>query len=335
MRNLGKKFWAAFFGLLGILSLLISPVNGADKVVVKLADSPPYTKGSPMCEFAVKFKELSSQYSNGAIEVQIFWGGQLGDEQKVFKDAQLGIIEAVIANIANLAPFSSVLYPANLPYLFETREQAYKLLRGELGKFFTDETVKKAGLRVLAWPDQSCRALHNSKRRVLKPEDMKGLKWRVPNNPVFISMYKSWGVDPIPMGWAEVISALQTGVLHGGDNVLRNLIDFKMYEFEKYVTISRHMLELVPLTMGEKFFQNQPPKIREALTRAARDAWDWQFNAMGEDDLQIIKKLRDLGMTVNEPDLTPWVVARKTWPEFYDKSGGKELFDRVVSMIRK
>jgi len=335
VRNFGSKVWVTFLGSLAILSLLISPVNGADKVVINLADSPPYTKGSPMCEFAVKFKELSAQYSDGVIEVQIYWGGQLGDEQKVFKDAQLGIIQAVIANIANLAPFSPVLYSLNLPYIFDTRDQAYKLFRGELGRFFTDETVKTAGLRVLAWPDQSFRALHNTKRRILKPDDMKGLKLRVPNNPVFISMYKSWGVDPIPMGWSEVFSSLQTGVLHGGDNVLRNLIDFKMYDLEKYATVSQHMLEIVPLVVGEKFFQSQPVKIREALTKAANDAWAWQFSAMGEDELQIKKKLRDLGMVVDEPDLTPWRKAREIWPQFYDKSGGKERFDRVISIIKK
>jgi len=334
MRNFGKRVWVTFCCLLGILSLSISMVNGADKVVINLADSPPYTKGSPMCEFAVKFKELAAQYSDGVIEVQIYWGGQLGDEQKVFKDAQLGIIQAVIANIANLAPFSPVLYSLNLPYIFDTREQAYKLLRGELGKFCTDETVKM-GLRVSAWPDQSFRALHNTKRRILRPDDMKGLKWRVPNNPVFISMYKSWGVDPIPMAWPEVFSSLQTGVLHGADNVLRNLIDFKMYDIEKYATTSLHMLEIVPLVVGEKFFQSQPVKIREALTRAANDAWAWQFSAMAEDELQIKKKLRDLGMAVDEPDVTPWRKAREIWPQFYDKSGGKERFERVISMIRK
>ncbi len=334
MKNLRRKIVLAFcFWALCLVWTL--PAQGADKVVVNLATSPPYTKGSPMCEFTVKFKELSAQYSDGAIEVQIYWAGQLGDEQKVFKDAQLGIIQSVVANIANLAPFSSTLYSLNLPYIFAGREQAFKLFHGELGKFFVDDTAKTAGLRVLAWPDQSFRALHNSKRRVTKPEDLKGLKWRVPNNPVFIGMYKSWGVDPIPMGWAEVISSLQTGVLHGGDNVLRNLIDFKLFDLEKYVTVSEHMLEIVPLVIGERFLQSQPVKIREAIVKAANDSWAWQFSAMGEDELQVRKKLRELGMVIDEPDLAPWRKAKDIWPQFYEKSGGKERFDKIMSIIGK
>lgn len=95
------------------------------------------------------------------------------------------------------------------------------------------------------------------------------------------------------------------------------------------------MLEIVPLTVGEKFFQSQPANIRDALTKAASDAWAWQFSAMEEDDAQIKKKLRELGMTVEEPDVAPWRKAREIWPQFYDKSGGKELFDRVISMIKK
>jgi TRAP-type C4-dicarboxylate transport system substrate-binding protein len=137
------------------------------------------------------------------------------------------------------------------------------------------------------------------------------------------------------MAWSEVFTSLQTGVLNGGDNVLRNLVDFKLYEIEKYVTITQQMLEIVPLTVGERFFQGQPVKIREALLKAASDAWAWEFFAMAEDDLKIKEKLRELGMVVDEPDITPWRKARDTWPQFYDKSGGKDLFDKVISIIKK
>lgn len=335
MRRFFERILVPLAALGLILALGLPFAEGSAKVTVRLATSPPYTVGSPMCEFAVKFKELSGKYSDGLVDVQIFWGGQLGTEEKVFKDAQLGIIEAVIANIANLAPFSPVLYCLNLPYIFDSREQAFKLFRSELGTFFTEETVKRAGLRVIAWPDQSFRALHNTKKRVITPADMKGLKWRVPNNPVFIAQYRSWGVDPIPMAWAEVFSSLQTGVLHGGDNVLRNLIDFKFYEIEKYATVSQHMLEIVPLTLGEKFFRAQPARVQEALVRAANDAWSWQYTAMEQDEAQTKKKLREFGMTIDEPNVAPWQKAREIWPQFYEKSGGKELFDRVIAMIRK
>jgi len=319
-----------------LLFVVAFPSLCSEKVVIKLADSPPYTKGSPMCEFAVKFKELASLYSDGKVEVQIFWGGALGTEQKVFKDAQMGIIEAVIANIANLAPFNNALYAVCLPYIFDSREEAYRLFRGSLGEYFVEQTIKKAGLRVLAWPDQGGRVLHNTKRRVKTLEDMKGLKWRVPNNPVFIAMYRSWGVDPMPMPWGEVFSSLQTGVIHGGDNVLRNLIDFKMYQIEKYVTVTNHMLEIVPLTVGEKFFQSQPKEIQNALVKAASDAWAWQFWAM-EEDLQKVKDiLREEGMIIDEPDVTPWKEAAvKIWPQFHDRCGGKEVFEKVMSFIKK
>ncbi len=306
----------------------LEPVN------VKIATSPPYTEGSPMIEFAVKLQQLAGQYSNGLINVQIFWGGQLGTEQKVFKDAQEGVIQGVIGNIANLAPFSNVLHAVTLPYLFESREQAYKLFRGELGGYFTEQTVEKAGIRVIAWPDQGGRVLHNTRKVVQQPEDARGLKWRVPNNPVFIEMYKSWGINPIPMAWAEVFSSLQTGVIHGGDNVLRNLIDFKMYEFEKYVTLTNHMLEIVPLAISERWFQKQHEKIRDALTRAASDAWEWQFTAMGDDLKTTIQQLEDKGMVITEPaDMSAWRKAKEIWPEFYDKMGGKEVLEEVLSFI--
>lgn len=315
-----------------VLSVGLTSSLAAEKVVVNLADSPPYTEGSPMCEFAVKFKELAAAYSNGKIDVQIFWGGALGTEQKVFKDAQIGTVQAVLANIANLAPFASALYTVNLPYIFDSREEAYMLFRGSLGDYFEEQTVKLAGLRVLAWPDQAGRVLHNTKRSVQSIGDMKGLKWRVPNNPVFIAEYKSWGVNPIPMPWGEVFSSLQTGVIHGGDNVLRNLIDFKMYQMEKYVTVTNHMLEIVPLVVGETWFKSQPKEIQDALVDAASDAWAWEYFAM-KDDVEYVKgALRAEGMVIDEPDTTAWKEAAvEIWPQFYDKAGGKEIFDKVVS----
>lgn len=304
----------------------------ADKVVIKLATSPPYSKGSPLCETTVKIKELCALYSRGKIDVQIFWGGQLGTEQKVFKDAQMGIIQMVQGNIANLSPFARALYAVVLPYIFENREEAYRLFRGELGEYFNSQTIKLAGLRVLAWPDQSYRALHNTRKRVKTVADMKGLKWRVPNNPVFIEEYKSWGINPIPMAWAEVFSSLQTGVIHGGDNVLRNLVDFKLYEIEKYATCTKHMIEFVPIVIGESFFQKQPKEIQDAITKAASDAWAWGFFAMAEDDAATKGMLREKGMTIDEPDISAWRErASKIWPKFYDKAGGKAIFDKVMS----
>ena len=316
-----------------IFSLFISPsALAADKVVIKYATSPPYTKGSPLAEITVKIKELAALYSKGKIDVQIFWGGQLGTEQKVFKDCQMGIVQMVQANIANLSPFANALYAVVLPYVFDSREEAYRLFRGELGGYFNEKTIKLAGLRVLAWPDQSYRAIHNTKKRVKTLEDMKGLKWRVPNNPVFIAEYKSWGINPMPMAWAEVFSSLQTGVIHGGDNVLRNLVDFKLYEIEKYATCTKHMIEFVPIVIGEDFFQKQPKDIQDAITKAVSDAWAWGFFAMAEDDESTKRMLREKGMTIDEPDITAWKErASKIWPKFYDKAGGKAIFDKVMS----
>jgi tripartite ATP-independent transporter DctP family solute receptor len=315
-----------------IFSLFISPsALAADKVVIKYATSPPYTKGSPLAEITVKIKELAALYSKDTIDVQIFWGGQLGTEQKVFKDCQMGIVQMVQANIANLSPFANALYAVVLPYSFDSREEAYRLFRGELGEYFNQQTIKLAGLRVLAWPDQSYRAIHNTKKRVQKLEDMQGLKWRVPNNPVFIEEYKSWGINPIPMAWSEVFSSLQTGVIHGGDNVLRNLVDFKLYEVEKYATVTKHMIEFVPIVVSEKFFQEQPKEIQEALTKAVNHAWAWGFFAMAEDDERTKAYLREKGMTIDEPDVSAWKErAVKIWPKFYDKAGGKDVIDKVM-----
>jgi tripartite ATP-independent transporter DctP family solute receptor len=313
------------------LSITQSTLAG-DKVVIKYATSPPYTKGSPLAEITVKIKELAALYSKGKLEIQIFWGGQLGTEQKVFKDCQMGIVQMVQANIANLSPFANALYAVVLPYVFDNREEAYRLFRGELGEYFNQQTIKLSGLRVLAWPDQSYRALHNTKKRVQKLDDMQGLKWRVPNNPVFIEEYKSWGVNPIPMAWSEVFSSLQTGVIHGGDNVLRNLVDFKLYEIEKYATVTKHMIELVPIVVGEEFFQKQSKEIKAALTKAVSDAWAWGYFAMAEDDEKTKAFLREKGMKIDEPDVSAWKVrAAKIWPKFYDRAGGKAIFDKVMS----
>jgi tripartite ATP-independent transporter DctP family solute receptor len=304
-----------------------------DKYVIKLATSPPYVQGSPQPEMTMNFKKLCEKYSNGKLEVQVFWGGQLGTEQKVVKDAQMGIIQMFSVNVANLSPFASPLYSLCLPAVFDNRAHAFEVLYNKgMTDFLNQETIKRAGLRLVAPFDCDYRSLFNTQQKVEKPEDMKGLKWRVPNNPVFIEMYKAWGVEPIPMAWAEVFSSLQTKVIHGGDNILRDIIDFKFYEVAPHATYSQHILQFTVKAINEAYFQKLPKDLQDVVVKAGREAWKIEYEAMNKDGDAVRAELKAKGVTLQEPDPKPFLEpARTIWPKFVEKCGGQAVFDKIMS----
>ena len=319
-----------------MMSILPTPNSyAADKYVIKLATSPPYVKGSPQPELMANFKKLAEEYSEGKIEVQIFWGGQLGTEQKVVKDTQLGIIQMSQANVANFSPFCAPFYSLALPAMFKDRKHGYETLTQKgLLDYLNTHATEQAGIRVLVMYDSGYRALFNTRKPVKTPEDMEGLKWRVPNNPVFIEMYKSWGVEPIPMAWGEVFSSLQTGVIEGGDNTLHDMIDFKFYEVAKAATESKHILQFCVLGINEKFFQKLPKDLQDVLVKAGKEAWAIEYEMQGKDLDRVKEELRSKGMIVDEPDVEPFLAkAREIVPSFADKMGGQKVYDEIMAFL--
>jgi tripartite ATP-independent transporter DctP family solute receptor len=285
---------------------------------------------------ATRFKEIVETNSNGKYKVQLFPAGQLGDEQKLVKDARRGSIDGAVVAINNITPFSKSVGVLTLPYLMQNFTDAVKITTGELGAKWQAFMIKEAGVRPLGWSYANFRVLTNSKRPVKKLADLKGLKLRVPKNPIMIATWKALGAEPIPMAWPETFTAMQQGVVDGQDNPHVVNVAFKFYEVQKYTSEVHYLFALQPLVIGEKFFQSLTAEDQAMITRAGLEAQ--QFNlltavSVAEKAKQNMVKNGVEYMEIEDEDQWVKIAMEKVWPKFYDTIGGKAAADEVVKAL--
>ena len=285
---------------------------------------------------ALRFKEIVEKASEGRYKVDIFPAGQLGDEQKMVKDARRGSIDGAVVAINNITPFSKKIGVLTLPYLLQSFDDAVKATTGELGNKWRDILVKDAGVRLLGWGYSNFRVLTNSKKPVATLADLKGLKIRVPKNAIMIETWKALGAEPVPMAWPETFTALQQKVVDGQDNPHVTNYSMKFYEVQDYTTECHYLFSLQPLVFGEKFFNSLSPEDQAMFTRAGIEAQQYNLLFSVTQAETAKQNMIKEGVAYNDiEDEDQWskLAMDKVWPKFYDSVGGKTAVDDVVKAL--
>ena len=207
--------WKATVGLM-IGAILCLPAQAAaeKKIIMRYSHSSAAMVEEPHHTAALDFKKYVEEKTKGRVEVQIYPASQLGGEERAFQDVQQGVIQIASLASNNAAVFAPSLYVIDLPYLFRTNQEGWT----SLDKYWDElnaKTIKESGNRIIGWLDLGYRHVCNSKRPIRTIEDLKGLKIRVPNNPVMINTFRAWGCEPTPLAWDETFNALQQKVVDG------------------------------------------------------------------------------------------------------------------------
>ena len=277
---------------------------------------------------AEKFKELVEKRSQGALTVTIFPNAKLGDERTLLERMKMGIVDAgIITNgpIINFVPSFGVI---DLPFLFRDPKHAYKVLDGSIGqKLMAD--LESQGWKGLAFGERGFRNLTNSKRTVNKPDDVKGLKIRVMQNPVYVDSFKALGANAVPMAWTEVLTALQQGTVDGQENPLNVIMAFKLYESQKYLSITRHAYAPAPIIMSMSTWKKLTPAQQEMVRKAAQEAAEHERAWDNKMEADWLKELKAKGMIVATPDLKPFQKAVQPVYDQYTAKYGKALIDSI------
>ncbi|WP_231119170.1 TRAP transporter substrate-binding protein [Rhodovulum sp. MB263] len=292
-------------------------------------------ENNPTHKGALKFQELVEQYSDGRIKVQIFPSNQLGSEQEVAQALRMGSIESEILYTGNLVPLAPSVGVMMLPYAFTSNEEAHAAMDALKGPL-NERLPKEAGVRVLGYFEKGFRVLTNDRREVKTLDDLQGLKIRVSKNNIAIDTFKSWGLDPIPMAWAEVFPALQQGVIDGQENPYTTAISSKFYEVQKYITEIHYLIWSGPIIVSERFYQGLPADLQQALDRAGEEAAQYERQVSAEETEAAKKKLVELGMTLTgaPEDEEKWQEAAKAlWPGFADGIGGADWVEEATRIM--
>lgn len=257
--------------------------------------------GNPRHEASMKFAELVKARTAGRIEVQVSPSAQLGDDAAMVTALRTGALDlsansqgAVAAVVPEYAAFG-------MPFLFASLPQAWKVLDGALGKELADKSAEK-GLIVLGYWDNGVRHMSNSKRPILKPADLQGMKMRTPPDAVTVDIMKALGAEAQQIKFAELYVALQQGVVDGQENPLMNIHASKLYEVNKFVSLTGHKYEMTPFLMSKRSWERLPEADRKALNEAAAEATQLQRKLSQEADEKLVAELKAKGVRVDVAD---------------------------------
>jgi TRAP-type C4-dicarboxylate transport system substrate-binding protein len=199
-----------------------------------------------------------------------------------------------------------------------------------------ERLIEEAGVRALGLMEKGFRVLTTNKP-VETIDDLSGLKIRVSPNDIAIKTFQAWGIEPLPMDWAEVFPALQQRVIDGQENPYTTAISSRFFEVQSDITEIHYMMWTGPLLISERAFAKYPEDIQQALVRAGREAVDYGRQVSSDLTEQAKTELVEKGMTLHgaPKDEEKWeAAAQALWPQFYAQIGGEEWANQAIEIIK-
>ena len=322
-----KKF-AAFLSVCFLFTVFaVVPASAA--MDIKLAHVVNENDAFHVC--ALKFKELVEAGSNGELTVTIYPNAKLGDERNLLESMRMGVVDSSIVTGGPIINFMPKFGVFDLPFLFSTPEHAYKVLDGEIGRQMLED-MDNLGWKGLAYGERGFRNLTNSKKPVVVPEDMKGLKIRLMQNPVYVDSFRALGANAVPMAWTEALTALQQGTIDGQENPLNVIVSFNLFESQKHLAITRHAYAPNVIIMSKKTWQKLSPEQQKLVQVSAQTAAEHNRAYDNEKEGEWLQLLKDKGMEVTMPDTALFREAVKPVYEKYEAQFGKELVEAILAV---
>ncbi len=241
------------------------------KTLFKASDVHP--PGYPTVVAVEDLGKKLEQATGGRLGVQMYASMQLGGEKEAIEQAQVGAIQLARVSVGAIGPVVNDLNVINLPFLFRDTAHMQKVVDGAIGQELLDKvTNSTAGLVGLCWMDAGARSFYNTKHPVNSIADLKGLKLRVIGNPIFVDMVNAFGGNGVAMGYDQVFSALQTGVIDGAENNIPSFVFDHHYEAAKYYSFTEHLIVPEILVFSRKTWDTLGKEDQERLRVGAREA---------------------------------------------------------------
>lgn len=283
--------------LLAAAAILSASIVHAETLTL----STPDPDTSEITLAANKFAELVSAKTNGELTIKVFPNGTLygGDPSAGVKQLAGGSLDILLNSTSLYATFNPKFIAIAIPYQFRDIEQLRAYLDSDLGQELQSD-LGKIGIQGLDLWSRPLRQITNSKVAITSPADMKGMKLRVPNNPLWVEFFGAMGAAPTPMAFAEVYNALQLKVVDGQENPVNVPVSAKLYEVQKYATISNHIADAWVLGMNPARYERLSDAFKTALNEAAKETEAWKAENDAADIEKSLATLKANGMEVNE-----------------------------------
>ncbi len=283
---------------------------------------------------AERFRDLMDERTDGRFRVVIYPSGQLGGERVAFEQIQVGAVHMAITGTPVLSGWVPEAQIFDLPFLFETRDHGLAVINGPIGDWWRDLLLERTGVRSLGFLDYGFRHVYNKRRPVEVPEDLAGLKLRVLQNATYLAAYSALGVQATPMNYGEVYSALQQGVIDGGEANAIGFVSSRLHEVAKFYSFTSITYNPITLLVNEPFYQSLPPEIRATVDRSAADALAYQSEVARQMEADALEQMSAVGVEILRPNLAPFApaVRPRVWDELATRlTDGEALIARLVA----
>jgi tripartite ATP-independent transporter DctP family solute receptor len=280
----------------------------AQTITLRMGHDQPV--GSMYDEGHKMFKKLVEERSNGRIKADVFPAAQLGSEVAMVEGVRLGSIDVICANAPNAAAFIPELGLFSVAYLFKDIPHFERVVNDPQFAKRIDEIVasKNLGIKRIGFYAAGVRNIYSRKGSVASPDDLKGVKIRVQNNPIEVKVWQTFGAIPTPMNFGEVYQALQSGVLDAAENGLAVIESNKHNEAAKYISQTEHQRNLSAMYINEKKLASLPPDLQKVVLEAAAEAAVYERKKDAEFVAAAADRLKSKGAVLTAPDKTKFIV---------------------------
>lgn len=310
-----------FFRSAGLAALIaVGALAAQAETTLKFAHPVPETDLQQ--NLALEFKRIVEERTGGEIKVQIFPNGQLGNDQQMIDGTRSGIIDVTLVGLNNYTGLVPDAGAFELPFIFPTREIAYKVLDGAPGATVAAE-MEANGLKLLGYGENGYRNMTNNRGPIRVPDDLKGLRMRVNNSKALNDMFNLLGANPQQLPVAELYTALETGVVDAQDHPIGITWSFKFNEVQKFLSLTQHAYSALGMTMNKARFDGLTPDQQAAITEAAAAAIKMQRGLVQAKEEEMIAELEGAGMQVNrDVDAAAFQAAiRPVWDNYVAENG--------------
>ena len=309
--------------------ILIVPMTSVSAKTHKLDFATALPEGGSEAIAMKYFKKIVEEKTNGQVKVNLFLGGVLGKEKSVLEQLTVGEVQMNLGGEIVVTTYAPKYYIFGVPFLFPDRDTIGRLVKGDLGKQMADEVVKNSNIIVAGFSLRMGRQLITKNKKIFEPEDVKGLKIRLPNIKSWQTAWKRLGAIPTPIPAVEIFHSLQTGVVEAAENPVSPMYAMRQYEVTKYLIITDHLYSFRAWSMSKRFYDSLPPDLQKTVSGCVDEATgylnsiekkidaDLLVKAQKQDQWQIIIPNREAFKKAVIPAVED---IRKDWaPGLYEK----------------
>ena len=335
-----RKLFLLFIVCCCLSLFAVSHALAAPKIIFKI-NAPNNAKSfsdMPQVIATLDFKKRMEEKFPGRVEVRIYWDEQLAKTYDgALNSLQNNVIQMQFYPLTSVAEYTKAAIPFTNLFLvpYPHAQIIYDAFDGDVGKMVTERMIKEARIRPVAFWEVGFRHLLNNKNPIEDLNSLKGFKFRVQPNPVHLASFRELGTNPTPIPWAELFTALQQGVVDGTENPFENIKVGRLYEVQKYLTLSGHAFEMGIQAMGEEFYQSLPDDVRDFMNQTLRELTAQHREGMAKMNEEMLEFFKTK-ITVNElsrEQLAFFREAVKPAIQVSREQAGAEYTDKFIELM--